>query len=77
MSKSESVILSIVTIFCIGLIAGNMFGRFTQVQYPYSIADPDGFGRLGQHFAKYGDLDNSIRRGPVYPVFIGLIYKIF
>lgn len=73
MPETRSIILSIITIFCIALISGNIFGYFMIT----NMTDVDGFSSLGRQFATYGDLNGSIRRAPIYPVFLGCIYRIF
>lgn len=73
----KSIILRIVSIFCIALIAGNIFGHLMLIHNPQVSMDKDGFARLARQFATYGNFASSIRRGPIYPAFLALIYKLF
>lgn len=60
-----------------GLVMGLGFGFFFLRANPASCGDVDGFGQLGATFAEHGHLAGSIRRGPIYPVFLGLLYAGF
>lgn len=60
-----------------GLVMGLGFGFFFLRASPASCGDMDGFGQLGAMFAEHGHLAGSIRRGPIYPVFLGLLYAGF
>jgi len=73
MPRAKLIMMSIIIIFIISLVAGNIFGHFMIK----NMTDVDGFSSLGRQFADYGDLGGSIRRGPIYPVFLGSIYRIF
>ncbi|HMD88619.1 MAG TPA: hypothetical protein VKF38_05605 [Anaerolineaceae bacterium] len=64
-------------IFCLALITGNIFGHIMLRLNNGVVDDINGFGALGKQFATFGNLAGSIRRGPVYPVFLGLVYKLF
>ena len=59
-----------------GLVVGLGFGFFF-LRTSSASCDGDGFGQLGATFAEHGHLAGSIRRGPIYPVFLGLIYAGF
>ena len=60
-----------------GLAVGLAFGFFFYRANPASCVDVDGFGQLGATVAQQGDFGGSIRRGPIYPLFLGLIYAGF
>ncbi len=75
--NKKKFVLSIIIIFLIALVAGNIFGRYMAEHYPRTTEEVDGFGHLGRQFATSGNLGGSIRVAPLFPVLIGLIIKIF
>jgi len=67
----------ILLIFLIALLIGIGFGLYFFSHFPESCNDVDGFGRLAASFAQNFTFGGSIRRGPVYPFLIGMIYYFF
>jgi len=74
---NKKTIISIVVLICVALVVGNSFGRLFAKTFPNLTGDPDGFNKAAKQFAVHGDLGGSIRLAPAFPVFIGLIYRIF
>ncbi len=65
--------LFITLIILVALIIGNVSGFFLGKE----MVDEDGFGLLGRHFADYNNFNGTIKRGPIYPFFLGTIIKLF
>ena len=69
--------ISLALVFVLGLAMGLGFGFYALEHLPGQCTDVDGFGALGMKFAREWGLGGSVRRGPVYPVFLGLVYRAF
>ncbi len=52
-------------------------GLFTGWAAEGSMKDQDSFGLLARHFADYNNFDGSVRRGPLYPFTLGLLFRWF
>lgn len=68
---------SLALVFALGLAVGLGFGFFALARLPGQCTDVDGFGALGARFALDWGFGGSLRRAPVYPVFLGLLYRAF
>jgi hypothetical protein len=65
-----------VILLCASVLAGGLFSFLYLHFTSQSVVDTDGFAALGKHLATYGDFGGSIRRGPIYPFFLGAIYRV-
>ena len=64
-------------VFLLGLAMGLGFGFYALGHLPGQCTDVDGFGALGMQFAREWGFGGSVRRGPLYPLFLGLLYRAF
>ncbi len=64
-------------VFALGLGMGLAFGFFALGHLPEACTDVDGFGALGEKFARTWGFGGSVRRAPIYPLFLGLLYRAF
>ncbi len=67
----------IVFLLLLGLAVGLAFGHSFYARFPEKCDDVDDFGQLAAGFATDLTLGGSVRRGPVYPVLLGMVYRIF
>lgn len=70
--KHQAFLLFIIlTIISIGA------GYIIKYLFPFNLHDGDMIGSIAAYFAENHDFGGSIRRAPVYPFFLGLLYMVF
>ncbi len=70
---SKLNLYSYIFIAILALVVGNLSGLFLEA----SMFDEDFFGELGRHFSEHNNFNGTLRRAPIYPLFLGVIIKLF